>query len=197
VVGSAKNPHEADDFTPFLAAARDSHAEVLGLANGHAELIKAMAAMERMGLTERMRLVGLLTFVNDIHEMGLEKAQGLYLADSWFWTRDAESRHWAERFFSRQKCMPSSLQAADYSAALQYLKAVAAVGGPDPASVIRHLRSTTLNDMYVKNGRIREDGTVLHDMYLLRVKTPQESTGAWDYYDLVATVSGSEAFPVA
>src|SRR3569833_1107902 len=195
VVGSVKNAHGAQDFTPFIATARDSRADVIGLANGHAELIKAMAAVEKMGLRQSMKLVGLLTFINDIHEMGLQQAQGLYVADSWFWTRDAESRSWAERFFSGRKCMPSSLQAADYSAVFQYLKAVAAVGSTDPNSVIQHLRSVTFNDMYVKNGRIRADGAMLHDMYLLRVTAPQESTREWDYYELVATVSGDEAFP--
>lgn len=195
VVGSVLNPHEADDFTPYVQAALDSGAQVLGLANGHAELIKAMAAMQRMGVGDRMKLVGLLTFIGDIHEMGLEEAQGLYLTDSWFWTRDAESRAWAERFRARQKVMPSSLQAADYSAATQYLRAVAATGTTDAGAVIGNLRATTLNDMYVKNGRIRADGTMLHDMYLLRVKTPARSTDAWDVYDLVATVPGAEAFP--
>ncbi len=195
VVGSVKNPHGENDFTPFLAAARDSNAEVLGLANGHAELLKAMSAMERMNLTGRMKLVGLLTFIDDIHEMGLEEAQDLYLADSWFWTRDADSRRWAERFFSRKNRMPSSLQAADYSATLQYLKAVESAGSTEPDAVIARLRSTTLNDMFVKGGRIREDGTMLHDMYLLRVKAPEQSKQDWDFYDLVATVSGEEAFP--
>jgi branched-chain amino acid transport system substrate-binding protein len=196
VVGSVRNPHGADDFTPFLEMARDSGAEVLALANGHAELLKAMAAMKKLGLTDRMILVALLTFIDDIHDMGLDEAEGLYLADSWFWTRDDEARRWAERFHARRQRMPSSLQAADYSAALQFLKAVAAVGGTDPEAVIRHLRSTTLNDMYVRNGRIREDGTMLHDMYLLRVKSARESNGDWDFYHLVATVPGSEAFPL-
>jgi branched-chain amino acid transport system substrate-binding protein len=197
VVGSVKNPHGADDFTPFLEAARESGAQVLGLANGHAELLKAMDAMERLGLTERMKLVGLLTFVDDIHDMGLEKAQGLYLADSWYWTRDAQARGWAERFFARQQRMPSSLQAADYSAALQYLRAAAAVGNTEPESVIRYLRGATLDDMYVTGGHIREDGMMLHDLYLLRVKKPEQSTGAWDFYEAVATVPGEEAFPVS
>lgn len=195
VVGSVRNPHGADDFTPYLEAARDSHAEVLGLANGHAELLKAMAAMEKMNMTHQMKLVGLLTFIDDIHHMGLQKAQGLYLADSWFWTRDAEARRWAERFFARQQRMPSSIQAADYSAALQYLKAVAATDSTDPKVVLTCLRSATLNDMYVKGGRVREDGTMLHDMYLLRVKEPGQSTGEWDCYELVATVGAEEAFP--
>ena len=195
VVGSVLNPHGADDFTPYVQAALDSGAQVLGLANGHAELIKAMAAMERMGVGGRMKLVGLLTFVGDIHEMGLEEAQGLYLADSWFWTRDADSRAWAVRFHAAQGRMPSSLQAADYSAATQYLRAVAATGGTEADAVIGHLRGATLDDMYVKGGRIRADGTMLHDMYLLRVKTPTQSTAPWDVYDLVATVPGEQAFP--
>jgi branched-chain amino acid transport system substrate-binding protein len=195
VVGSVRNPHEADDFTPFLTTARQSDAQVLGLANGHAELLKAMAAMKRLNLTGRMTLVGLLTFVGDIHDMGLKEAQGLYLADSWFWTRDAATRAWGERFFRQQQVMPSSLQAADYSAATQYLRAVAATGTTDPQTVLRHLRGAVLNDMYVKNGRVRDDGTMLHDIYLLRVKAPAASIGPWDFYDLVDTVSGGEAFP--
>ncbi|RWH72886.1 ABC transporter substrate-binding protein [Mesorhizobium sp.] len=195
VVGSVKNPHGADDFIPFLEQARDSGAEVLGLANGHAELLKAMAAMEKLGLGDRMKLVGLLTFVDDIHHMGLQKAKGLYLADSWYWTRDDNTRRWSERFYERQQRMPSSLQAADYSAALQFLKAVDAVGGADPQAVVQQLRGATLNDEYVRDGRIRDDGTMLHDIYLLRVKAPDASNGEWDVYEHVATVSGPEAFP--
>jgi branched-chain amino acid transport system substrate-binding protein len=194
-VGSVKNPHGAEDFTPFLESARDSGADVLGLANGHAELLKAMDAMERLGLAGKMKLVGLLTFVDDIHDMGLEKAQGLYVPDSWYWTRDAQSRRWAERFFARQQRMPSSLQAADYSAALQYLKAAAAVASTEPEAVVRYLREATLDDMYVTGGRIREDGTMLHDLYLLRVKKPEQSTGEWDFYEPVATIAGADAFP--
>ena len=197
VVGSVENPHGTTDFTPFLRAARDSDAQVLALANGHAELLAAMEAMQAMGLKERMTRVGLLTFIDDIHDMGLERAQGLYLADSWFWTRDSQARRWAERFFSRRQRMPSSLQAANYSAATQYLRAVAALGSSEPAAVVRHLRSTRLNDMYVANGRVRADGTLLHDMYLLRVKAPAQSAEAWDYYEPIATISGEEAFPVA
>lgn len=195
VVGSVRNPHGADDFTPFLEAARDSGAQVLGLANGHAELLKAMAAMERLDLSETMKLVGLLTFIDDIRHMGLERAQGLYLADSWFWTRDADSRAWARRFLDRQARMPSSLQAADYSAALQFLKAVSVVGSAEAKTVIQHLRDATFEDMYVHGGRLRDDGTMLHDIHVLQVKTPQESTGEWDVYKLVETVSGAEAFP--
>lgn len=195
-VGSVRNPHGAEDVTPYIRAALDSGAEVLGLANGHAELLKAMAALERLRVRDRMTLVGLLTFVNDIHEMGLAEAQGLLCADSWYWTRDAESRAWADRFFAARKVMPSSLQAADYSAATQYLRSVAAVGSTEPDAVLAHLRSATLDDVYVRNGRIRADGTMLHDMHLLRVKAPEQSSGPWDVYDLVATVPGAEAFPM-
>ena len=137
-----------------------------------------MDALERMGLRQRMKLVGLLTFIGDLHEIGLEKAQGLYLADSWYWTRDAASRRWAARFFAAQQRMPSSLQAADYSATLQYLRAVAATGSTAPDRVLAHLRGHVLDDMYVRAGRLRNDGTMLHDMYLLRVKAPGESREA-------------------
>ena len=195
VVGSVINPHGEEDFTPFLKNAAESGADVLGLANGHAELLHAMAAMDDMELSDRFSLVGLLTFIDDLHRMGLEKAQGLYFADSWFWTRDAASREWAQRFYAKRGRMPSSLQAADYSAALQYLKAADAVGSAAPNAVLRHLRAASLDDMYVTSGRIREDGTMLHDMYLLQAKSPAESQSAWDLCNLVDTVSGSDAFP--
>lgn len=195
VVGAAINPHGASEFTPYIQAARDSQAEVIGLANGHAELLKAMAAVDKLGLAHRTKLVGLLTFIDDIRHMGLDKAQGLYLADSWFWTRDADARAWAERFFKRRQRMPSSLQAADYSAALQYLKAVATTGSTEPGAVLGHLRRTGLNDAYMVNGRLRDDGVMLHDMHLLRVKPPGHSSEEWDYYDLVGTLTGNEAFP--
>lgn len=189
-VGAAINPHGADNFMPYIEAARDSHADVIGLANGHAELLKAMAAVDTLGLGHRTKLVGLLTLIDDIHHMGLEKAQGLYLADSWFWTRDAEARRWAERFFTRRQRMPSSLHAADYSAALQYLKAVNATGTAEPGIVLAHLRKTTFTDAYVRNGRLRDDGVMLHDMHLLRVKSPQQSSGTWDFYEPVACSPG-------
>lgn len=195
VVGSVRNPHGADDFTPFLTAARDSGAQVLGLANGHAELLKAMAAMETMGLTGQMALVGLLTFIDDIHDMGLEEAQGLYLADSWYWSRDEKARQWAKRFLARTGRMPSSLQAADYSAATQFLKAVAAVGDAEPQAIIRYLHSATFDDMYVQGGRLRDDGVMLHDIHVLRVKAPEASSEPWDFYEPIANVSGEEAFP--
>ncbi|AEK60203.1 Leucine-, isoleucine-, valine-, threonine-, and alanine-binding protein [Collimonas fungivorans Ter331] len=194
VVGTAINPHDADDFVPYLKLALDSDAQVIGLANGHAELLKAMAAVDTLGLAQRMKLVGLLTFIDDIHHMGLAKAQGLYLADSWFWTRDADTRRWAERFFARRQRMPSSLHAADYSAALQYLKAVAATGTTDLGNVLTHLRRVSFDDMYIKKGRLREDGVLLHDMHLLRVKAPAQSSSEWDYYESIATLAGEDAF---
>jgi branched-chain amino acid transport system substrate-binding protein len=169
---------------------------VIGLANGHAELLEAMKAMKKLGPSDRMKLVGLLTFVDDIHDMGLEEAQGLYLADNWFWTRDEASRRWAERFRARQQRIPSSLQAADYSAATQFLNAVEATKSTDPEAVARYLHGATLDDMYVTNGRIRGDGTMLHDIYLLRVKSPQRSKGDWDVYELIAAVPGADAFPL-
>jgi branched-chain amino acid transport system substrate-binding protein len=129
--------------------------------------------------------------------MGLEEAQGLYLADSWFWIRDAQTRAWADRFFARQQRMPNSLQAVEYSAATQVLRAVAQTGTTAAEPIVRHLRDATLDDMYVRGGKVRGDGTMLHDMYLLQVKSPANAMGEWDVYDLIATVPGDEAFPLA
>lgn len=195
VAGAAINPHGAEHFLPYIEAARDSHADVVALANGHAELLKAMAAIDTLGMRHKTTLVGLLTFIDDIHHMGLDQAQGLYFADSWYWTRDARSRRWAERFFARRQRMPSSLHAADYSAALQYLKAVAATGTTQADVVLAHLRTASFDDAYVTGGRLRGDGIMLHDMHLLRVKTPAQSDGPWDYYESIATLGGGEAFP--
>jgi len=195
VVGAVINPHGEENFVPYIEAALESGAQVLGLANGHAALIKAMKAMELLGATSKLKVVGLLTFIDDIYEMGQEQAKGLYLCDSWYWTRDAESRAWAHRFFLRQQRMPSSLQAADYSAVKQYLQTVKEIGSTDPDAVTGALRSRVLDDMYVKSGRIREDGMMLHEMYLLKIKEASLSSHPWDCYDLIATVSGDQAFP--
>ena len=120
--------------------------------------------------------------------------QGMYLTDSWYWNRDADSRTWARRFFEKQKRMPSSLQAADYSAALTYLKAVKATGTDDAEKVLAHMRKTRINDMYAKDGFVRPDGRMVHDMYLMQVKTPAQSTEPWDYYSVLQTVAGESSW---
>jgi branched-chain amino acid transport system substrate-binding protein len=164
------------------------------LANAGGDTINAVKAANEFGITKSMKLAGLLMFINDVHSLGLKATQGMYLTDSWYWNQNAETRVWSKRFFDKFKRMPSSLQAADYSAALFYLAAVKAVNSDDGDKVNEQMRKSKVNDMYAKNGYIRADGSMIHDMYLMQVKTPEQSTTPWDYYNVVATTKGEDAF---
>ncbi|WP_241073274.1 ABC transporter substrate-binding protein [Achromobacter insuavis] len=194
VVGSVKHPLSTSDFSSFLLQAQASKAEILALANAGADATNAIKAANEFGLTKTMRLAGMIMFINDIHAMGLDTAKGMYLTDSWYWNASDETRAWAQKFHERRNAMPSSLQAADYSAAIQYLRAVKATGTDDADKVLAYLRENKLNDVYIKNGVVRPDGRVVHDMYLLQVKTPEESKAPWDYFKVVQTIDGNEAF---
>jgi branched-chain amino acid transport system substrate-binding protein len=141
-----------------------------------------------------MKLAGLLMFINDVHSLGLKATQGMYLTDSWYWNRDAESRAWSRKFFEKIKRMPSSLQAADYSAALQYLNAVKTTGSDDSDKVLAQMKKAKINDVYAKGGWIRDDGSMIHDMYLMQVKSPDKSTEPWDYYTVAETFKGEAAW---
>ncbi len=194
VVGSVKHPLSTSDFSSFLLQAQASKAEILALANAGADATNAIKAANEFGLTRTMRLAGMIMFINDIHAMGLETAKGMYLTDSWYWNASDETRAWAQKFYERRNAMPSSLQAADYSAAIQYLRAVKATGTDDADTVLAYLRANKLDVVYIKNGVVRPDGRVVHDMYLLQVKTPEESKAPWDYFKVVQTIDGNEAF---
>jgi branched-chain amino acid transport system substrate-binding protein len=194
VVGSVRAPLAASDFSSFLLQAQSSKAQILGLANAGGDTINAVKAANEFGITKSMKLAGLLMFINDVHSLGLKATQGMYLTDSWYWNQNAETRVWSKRFFDKFKRMPSSLQAADYSAALFYLAAVKAVNSDDGDKVNEQMRKSKVNDMYAKNGYIRADGSMIHDMYLMQVKTPEQSTTPWDYYNVVATTKGEDAF---
>ncbi len=194
VVGSVRHPLSASDFSSFLLQAQSSKAQILALANAGGDTINAIKAANEFGVTKTMKLAGLLMFINDVHSLGLKATQGLYLTDSWYWNQSAESRAWAKRFFDKWKRMPSSLQAADYSVTQFYLNAVKAAATDDGEKVMAQLRQSKVNDMYTKGGYIRADGSMIHDMYLMQVKTPEASTTPWDYYNVVATTKGEEAF---
>ena len=194
VVGSVKHPLSASDFSSFLLQAQSSKAQILGLANAGGDTINSIKAANEFGITKSMKLAGLLVFINDIHSLGLKTTQGMYLTDSWYWNRDADTRAWGRRFFEKVKRMPSSLQAADYSATLQYLNAVKAVNSDDPDKVLAQLRKMKFNDIFAKGGWIRADGSMIHDMYLMQVKSPDKSTEPWDYYNVVQTFKGEEAW---
>jgi branched-chain amino acid transport system substrate-binding protein len=194
VVGSVKHPLSASDFSSFLLQAQSSKAQVLGLANAGGDFINSMKAANEFGLTKSMKMAGLLVFINDIHTLGLNTTQGLYLADGWYWDQNDQTRAWAKRYFAKMKKQPSMLQAADYSATTNYLNAVKAVGSDDADKVMAQLRKTKINDMFAKNGEIRPDGRMVYDMYLMQVKTPKESKGPWDYYKVVSTIPGAQAY---
>jgi branched-chain amino acid transport system substrate-binding protein len=192
VVGSVRAPLNASDFSSFLLQAQGSKAQILGLANAGGDTINSIKAANEFGITKSMKLAGLLVFINDIHSLGLNTTQGMYLTDSWYWNQSKETRDWSRRFFDKLKRMPSSIQAADYSATLQYLNAVKAVNSDDPEKVLGNLKKAKFNDVFMKNGWVRGDGRVIHDMYLMQVKTPKESTEPWDYYKVVQVFKGEE-----
>jgi branched-chain amino acid transport system substrate-binding protein len=194
VLGSVKHPLSASDFSSFLLQAQSSKAQILGLANAGGDAINSIKAANEFGITKTMKLAGLLIFINDIHSLGLNLTQGMYLTDGWYWDMNADTRAWAKRYFDKMKKEPSMLQAADYSATATYLKAVKALGTDDADKVMAHLKKTKISDMFTKDGQIRPDGRMVHDMYLMEVKKPSESKYPWDYYKLVATVPGAQAY---
>jgi branched-chain amino acid transport system substrate-binding protein len=193
VLGTVRHPLSASDFSSFLLQAQSSKAQILGLANAGGDTINAIKAAKEFGITKSMKLAALLVFINDIHSLGLETTQGLELTDSWYWNKDATTRKWAERYFDKMKKMPSSLQAADYSATMTYLKAVQTVGSTDSEKVMAQLKKQKIDDFFAK-GYIRADGSMIHDMYLMQVKAPAESKEPWDYYKITATIPGEQAF---
>jgi branched-chain amino acid transport system substrate-binding protein len=195
VLGSVRHPLNSSDFSSFLLQAQASKAKVIGLANAGGDTINAIKQAAEFGVAKGgQKLSPLLAFVSDIDSVGLDTAQGLLLAEAWYWDLNDESRAFTKRFMERTKRVPTSAQAGVYSSVLHYLKAVKAAGTTDPEAVMKIMKTTPINDMFAKNGRIREDGRMVHDMYLFEVKQPSESKGRWDDYKLLATVPGDEAF---
>ncbi|WP_179403373.1 ABC transporter substrate-binding protein [Burkholderia guangdongensis] len=193
VLGEVRHPLSASDFSSFLLQAQASKAQILGLANAGGDTINAIKAAKEFGITKTMKLAALLMFITDVHSLGLETTQGLVLTSSWYWDQNDASRKWAQRYFDKMKKMPSDLQAADYSAVTTYLKAVQAAGTTDSDKVMAQLKKTKIDDMYSK-GYIRADGTMVHNMYLMEVKKPSESKVPWDYFKVLQTIPGEQAF---
>jgi len=194
LLGSVKHPLSASDFSSFLLQAQSSKAQILGLANAGGDTINSIKAANEFGINKSMKLAGLLMFINDVHSLGLNLTQGMYLTDGWYWDLNDDTRKWSKRYFEKMKKMPSLLQAADYSATTQYLNAVKAAGTDDADKVMAQLKKTKINDFFAKNGVIRQDGRMVHDMYLMEVKKPSESKYPWDYYKVVQTIPGDQAF---
>ena len=195
VLGSVRHPLNNADFSSYLLQAQASGAKVVALANAGGDMLNAMKQANEFGLSRAgQTLVSLLVFITDIHSLGLAAAQGLRFVTGFYWDRDDETRAWSKRFFDRHRRMPTAAQAAVYSAIRHYLRAIEAAGTDEAKAVMAKMREIPVNDFYVKGGRLREDGRLLHDMYFVQVKTPSESSGPWDYYKIVATIPGDQAF---
>src|SRR5213596_3142234 len=195
VVGSVKVPLNTADFSSYLLQAQASKARVIGLANAGGDTINSIKQAAEFGLMKSGQKVSpLLAFITDIDSVGLETAQGLLLSEAFYWDLNDETRAFSKRFMERIKRVPSAAQAGVYSSVTHYLKAVKAAGTTDSAAVIKIMKETPINDMFAKNGRIREDGRMVHEMYLFEVKKPSESKARWDDYKLLTTVPGNEAF---
>ncbi len=194
VTGDVRVPLGTSDFSSYLLQAQGSGAQVLGLANAGADTVNSMKAASEFGLTKSMRPAALLVFLSDVHAMGLEIAQGLVLTTAWYWDLDDRTRAFGNKFYDKVKRMPTFPQAAVYSATLSYLNAVKAAGSTDADKVMDELHKMTINDAFVQNATIRPDGLLLHDMYIAQVKTPAESKKPWDYYKIIKTIPGEDAF---
>ena len=194
VVGAVRHPFPGSDFSSFLLKAQSSGAQIIGLANAGADTINSIKQAAEFGITPKQSLAGLLMFITDVHSLGLKVTQSMYLTEGFYWNLNDDTRAWSKRFFDQHKRMPTMVQAGQYSSVWHYLKAVKAVGTDDTSKVMAKMKATPVNDFFAKNGNIRADGRMVHDMYLLQVKKPAESTTPWDYYNVRATIPAAEAF---
>ena len=195
VLGAVRHPLNATDFSSFLLQAQASKAKVVGMANAGGDTVNSIKAAAEFGITKNQNLAALLMMVTDVHALGLKTAQGLYLTEAWYWDMNDENRAFAKRFEARNNGKkPNMNQVGVYSSTAHYLKAVQATGTDDTAAVMKKMQDTPINDVFAKNGKLRPDGRMVHDMYLFLVKTPAESKAPWDYYTLKGTVKGEDAF---
>ncbi len=195
VLGSVNVPLNTADFSSYLLQAQSSKAKIIGLANAGGDTINSIKQGAEFGIVEGgQKFAALLMFITDVNSLGLKAAQGLQFTTAFYWDKDAATRAFAQRFFARIHRMPTMVQAGVYSAVSHYLKAVKALGSKDPDKVMAKMRELPINDFMTKNGKLRIDGRVIRDMYLVKVKAPAESKYPWDYLKIVETVPGDKAF---
>ena len=195
VKGSSKHPaFQGIDFSSLILQAQSSKADVVALANSSNDFVNALKAASEFGAMEKQKYAALFVQISDIHAIGLSTAKGLLFVDGWYWDLNEKTRAFAKRFFERTERMPGMVQAGTYSTVLQYLKAVDQVGSDDADAVMAYLKKTRINDVFAKDGYIRSDGRMVHEMYLFQAKDPAESKGPWDYYQRLSTIPGEEAF---
>ena len=194
VLGAVRHPLSASDFSSFLLQAKASKAKIIGLANAGGDTINSIKAANEFGLTKTQNLAGLLVFVSDIHSLGLQATQGMYVTEAWYWDLNDQTRAWSKRFFEKTQKMPTMIHAGVYSATTMYLNAVKATGTDDADAVMAWMRANKHSDMFGSDMTLRQDGRLVHDMYLFQVKKPSESKGPWDYYHVREKIAADQAF---
>lgn len=195
VIKIVRHPFPTPDFSSYILQAQSSGADVVALANAGADTINAIKTAGEFGLTQSGQILSaLVVFLSDVHALGAETAQGIQLTTAWYWDMNDDTREWADRFYERTNVRPTMVHAGIYSSTMQYLNAIKATGSDDAQTVRKQMMDTPINDMFASNGIIREDGRMVHDMYLAEVKTPEESENEWDLYKIVRTIPGDEAY---
>ena len=195
ILGKVRAPLNTADFSSYLLQAQSSKAKIIGLANAGGDTINSIKQAAEFGIVEGgQKLAGLLVFITDVNSLGLQTANGLQLTEAFYWDQNDETRAWSKRFFEKMKRQPSMVQAGVYGSVMHYLAAIKATGSDDGPTVVKQMKATPVNDFMTKNGKIRDDGRLVRDMYLFEVKKPSESKGPWDYYKQIAVIPGDEAF---
>jgi branched-chain amino acid transport system substrate-binding protein len=195
VLGDVRHPVNSPDFSSVLRRAQASKAKVIALANAGGDTTNALTQAAEFAITQGgQKMIALLMEITDTHSLGIKATQGLIVTDGFYWDMNDESRAFSRRFMDKVGRMPTMIQAGLYSATMHYLKAIEAIGTDEAPKVMAQMRATPINDFFAKNGKIRIDGRMVHDMYLFEVKKPEQSKGEWDLYNLIATVPGDEAF---
>ena len=194
VLGSVRHPQDTSDFSSFLLQAQRSKAKIVALANAGGDTVNSIKQAQEFGITPKQQIVGLLTYISDVHSLGLQNAQGLLLASAFYWDMNEETRAWAKRFIARVNKVPTMANAGVYGAVLHYLKAIEAAKTDQASVVVSTMKKIPVNDFFTKNGSVREDGRVMRNLYLFQVKTPGESKYKYDYYKLLDTIPAEKAF---
>nr|WP_245592758.1 ABC transporter substrate-binding protein [Advenella mimigardefordensis] len=194
VIGSTRYPFPGNDFSSFLLTAQQSQADAVAFASAGADLQNEIKQANEFGLTASQKIVAMLMSITDVHGVGLQAAQGMNFAETFYWNMDDETRQFSSRFYKEMKKMPTALQAGQYSAVLNYLRAVEKANSDEVSDVIDALKNMKIHDAFARNASLREDGKLIHDVYLVSVKKPEESTKPWDYYNIEKTVAGVDAF---
>ena len=195
VLGSVKPPLATPDLSSFLLQAQASKAKIIGIAGGPPNNMNAIKSGSEFGIFQGgQQMAALLALITDIHSLGLQAAQGLLLTTSFYWDMDDKTRAWSKRYYDKMNRMPTMWQAGVYSSVMAYLNAIKETGTDEPLKVAAKMREKPIEDFFARNGRLREDNLMVHDLMLVQVKSPEESKYPWDYYKILTTLSGEDAF---